>query len=133
MDWTDWDSVNVSTFSGTSLGDVPFPFQYESSFMYEFGATRYFDNGYYLSAGYIYSENSVPDATFSPFNPDSNLHLGSIGVGKTGEKWDWALGYHFAYNGGRVVRNNIGSQFQNADGTWKTLNHGFNLSVTRRF
>lgn len=135
VDWTDWDVVNTSTFVGTFAGNVPFPFNYDSSLMYEFGVTRYFDDGWWASAGYIYSENSVPDATLSPLNPDSDLHLGSVGVGKRGEVWSWAVGYHFAYNGGRDVRGNIANPFsgQSANGEFKTFNHAVNVSLRRSF
>jgi long-chain fatty acid transport protein len=135
LDWTDWDSVNDSHFKGTFGGDQTFPFRYESSFMYEFGVTRKLEGGYYVSAGYIFSENSVPSETFSPLNPDANLHLGSIGFGHRGEKFSWACGYHFAYNGGREVSGNQAASFlgETADGEYRILNHAVNFSVRYGF
>ncbi len=134
LDWTDWDSVNDSTFKGTFAGDVLFPFRYKSGFMYNFGVTRQLGAGYYASAGYIYSENSVPDPTFSPLNPDSNLHLGSIGFGHRGDPFSWAIGYHFAYNGGRTVTRNVPSLAgESANGEWETFNHAVNVSVRYKF
>lgn len=130
VDWTDWDNLNRIVFEGTAFGNVPFVLNYESSFMYEFGVTRQLGRGYYISTGYIYSENSSPDRNFNPIVPDANLHLGSIGIGHRGKRWDWAAGYHFAYNGGREVENSIPGP---ADGTYKTLNHAFNLSVTWKY
>ena len=131
IDWTDWDNVNQSVFRGTSFGDVPLVFNYRSSFMYEFGVTRKLDHGYFVSAGYFYSENSSPDANFNPLVPDSNLHLGSIGFGHKGSRWDWALAYHFGYNGGggRVVTGST----PDVNGTYRTLNHAFNLSAGLKF
>jgi long-chain fatty acid transport protein len=134
LDWTDWDSVNDAKFKGTFGGDQIFPFRYRSSFMYEFGVTRQLGSGYYISGGYIYSENSVPGETLSPLNPDSNLHLGSIGFGHRGDVFSWAVGYHFAYNGGRTVRNNTPSLIgETANGEWKTFNHAVNVSVRYQF
>lgn len=135
VDWTDWDAVNVTTLSGTALGNVDFPFNYESSFTYEFGITRYLPNGYYASAGYIYSENSVPDATFTPLNPDANLHLFSVGFGHKTDTLSWSLGYHLAYNSGRGVSGNTGVSAigQTADGNYHVLNQAVNLSVTFKF
>ena len=134
LDWTDWDSVGTAVFEGTPLGDVAFPFNYESSFMYEFGATRYLENDYFVSAGYIYSENSVPDQNFSPLNPDSNLHLGSVGYGHRGENINWTVGYHFAYSK-RTVTNNVSTSLigETANGKYKTLNHAVNFSVSYAF
>ena len=134
LDWTDWDSLNDSQFKGTFGGDQTFAFRYQSSFMYNFGITRQLGCGYYVSAGYIYSENSVPSATLSPLNPDSNLHLGSVGFGHRGEEFSWAIGYHFAYNGGRGVSGNQPSLAgQTANGEFETFNHAVNVSVRYKF
>lgn len=135
LDWTDWDSVNDARFEGTFGGDQIFPFRYESGFMYELGVTRQLGNGYYVSAGYIYSENNVPNETFSPLNPDSNLQLGSVGFGHRGERFSWAFGYHFAYNGGREVTDNKSASLlgETADGEYETFNHAMNLSFRYAF
>ena len=131
VDWTDWDNVNSTTFHGARF-PAGLVFDHQSTFMYEFGVTRQLPKNYFVSVGYFYSENSVPDATFNPLIPDSNLHLGSIGFGHKGERWDWAFAYHFGYNGdGRVVS---GSPFGGlADGRYETLNHGLNASVVFKF
>jgi len=134
IDWTNWDRVNTSTFEGTPFGDVPLPFNYESGFIYRLGATRQLGNGYWVSAGYSFSENSVPDQTLTPLNADSDLHIGSIGVGHRGEEWSWAVAYHFAYNGGRTVTGNTPSLAgESADGTYETLNQAVNVSCQYKF
>ena len=135
VDWTDWEAVDQSVLKGAVGGDQVFPFNYNSSFMYEVGVTRYLDHGYYVSVGYIYSENSVPDKTFTPFNPDANLHLGSIGVGKKGDKLSWSLAYHFAYNSGRSVKNNVSASLigETANGDYEIFNHAVNFSLTYEF
>jgi len=135
IDWTDWDAVDTTTLSGTALGDIDFPFNYESSFIYEFGATHYLSNGYYASVGYSYSENSVPDATFTPLNPDADLHLLSAGIGRKTDTISWALGYHFAYNSGREISGNTATSLigQTADGNYRIFNQAINLSVNYKF
>jgi len=132
VDWTDWDSLNTVNFDRQGVGPlplVPLPFNYKSSLMYEFGVTRELGNGWFVSAGYIYSENSVPDADFNPLVPDSNLSLGSLGIGHHGKRWDWAIGYHFAF-GDRDV---TGASNPLANGNYKTFNNAFNLSTTFKF
>lgn len=135
IDWTDWEVLDSPVFEGTGFGDVPFNFNYDSSLMYEFGVTKRFSSGLLLSGGYIYSENSAPDLNFTPLNPDSNLHLGSIGIAKRGEGLGWALGYHFAYNSGREVSGNQTGSFigEVADGRYETLNHAINFSIRKSF
>ena len=126
-DWTDWDSVNEIVFKGTPIGNIPFILNYRSGWMYEAGVTRQLGGGYYASAGYIYAENSSPDKYFNPIVPDANLHLGSVGFGHRGKRWDWAIGYHFAYNPGREVTGAINPV---VNGTYKTLNNAVNVSLT---
>lgn len=130
LDWTEWSSVQQIVFKNTSFGNVPLILDYSSSFIYELGATRQLGNGYFVSVGYVYSENSSPSENFSPLIPDANLQLGSIGFGHHGQRWDWAIAYHFAYNGGRTISNDSNPQ---ADGTYKTFNNAFNVSTTFKF
>lgn len=135
LDWTDWEVLNSTAFEGTGLGDIPFSFNYDSSLMYEFGITKRLQNGLLLSGGYIFSENSAPDLDFTPLNPDSDLHLGSIGVSRRGQSYGWSIGYHFAYNGGRDIRGNrTGSIIgEVSDGHYETLNHAVNFSIRKSF
>jgi len=135
LDWTDWDSLNKTVFRGTPFhgtpfGDPVFVWNYTSSFMYNFGITRQLGKGYFATIGYIYSENSSPDKDFNPIVPDSDLHLGSLGFGHHGQRWDWAIGYTLAYNSGREVKSDINPL---ANGTYRTLNNAVNLAVTYKF
>ena len=130
LDWADWDYVNEIVFRGTSLGDLKFPVNMTSSFMYEFGVSRFFEKGWWVSGGYFYSENSIPDATFNPILPDAPLHLGSVGFGRHGHRWDWTVAYHFAL-GHRTVENNVVSPL--ADGTYDFFNQALTASLRFRF
>jgi len=132
VDWTDWDSLNQVVFQRADTVAVPFVFNYTSSLMYEFGVTRQLGRGWFASVGYIYSENSSPNADFNPFVPDDNLHVGSVGVGHRGKRWDWAVGYHFAYNGKRNVTGS-NSPYGLANGTYETFNNGINIAGTFKF
>lgn len=130
LDWTDWNSVKQAAFNGTAIPIPPLTFDYSSGFIYDFGVTRQLGKGYFISTGYIYAENSSPDQNFNPLVADSDLQLGSIGFGHHGVHFDWAIAYHFGYNGGRTVRNDNNAP---ADGTYKTFNNAFNASVGFKF
>jgi long-subunit fatty acid transport protein len=99
--------------------------------MYEVGATRQLGKGFFLSAGYFYSENSSPDKDFNPIIPDANLHLGSIGVGYKGKHWDFAVAYQFGYNPGREVTGD--QSYPLANGTYHQFNNAINLAATFKF
>ena len=134
LDWTEWSAVKQITLQGTPFppppGSQTVTLDYQSSFIYEFGVTRQLGKGYFASVGYIYNENSSPDAHFNPLIPDADLHLGSVGFGRHGKHWDWAISYHFAYNGGHTVQNDANAV---ADGTYKTFNNAFNVAATFKF
>lgn len=127
LDWTDWDSLNTLTVQQTS-GAVALPFNWESSFMYEFGVTRHIAGGFNVSAGYIYSENSVPNESFNPLIPDSNRHVLSVGVGQTKERLNWQLAYQYAYGPSRKIENGTAG-----NGDYHFNSNAISLSVGYKF
>jgi long-chain fatty acid transport protein len=87
IDWTDWESLDSVTIAGVTT----LPFDWHGSFFYQLGVTRQFENGWYGSVGYFYSEDSSSSTFYSPLVPDGDFHLASIGVGRVYEHWRWAL------------------------------------------
>ena len=127
VDWTDWDRLNTLTLH-QATSDVTLPFNWKSSFMYEFGVTRKLPASFAVSAGYIYSENSVPNASFNPLIPDSNRHVFSTGIGQTFDRINWQLTYQYAYGPQRQVNNGT-----LADGAYRFQSNAISLSVGYRF
>src|SRR5438445_9526561 len=75
VDWTDWDSFKTLTLTGTSAlfgVDLPLPLNWHASMFYEFGVTRYLDNGWYVSAGYFFSGETARDKYWNPGIPDTD-------------------------------------------------------------
>ena len=87
VDWADWHTTDVAAIDGVGT----LPLYWNSSFFYEVGATRQLGKGYYVSAGYFFSEASTPEAYYTPLVPDTDLHVGSLGVGYRGNRWRWAV------------------------------------------
>ncbi len=131
IDWTDWDSLEVVTVNQSPRPANGLAFNWQSSFFYEFGVTRYLADDWYVSAGYIYSENSVPDANFSPLIPDSERHIFSFGVGSKFKSVAWKLAYQFAYGPERNVTGYIPSfpGAPNANGRYEFFSHAIALSL----
>jgi len=132
-DWTDWHAVKTVTISATpaALGGaaVPLPFNWESSFFYEFGATYYINDVWHVSGGYIYSENSVPDSSFNPVVPDSDRHIWSLGVGSKYKKLSWDATYQLSWGPTRTVTlpGGLGSS------SFEFLSHAIAISVGYHF
>ncbi len=102
-DWTDWDTLNSVTLNQSGGPSATLPFNWKSSWFYEFGVTRYLPNNWEVSAGYIFSENSVPEGNFNPLVPDSDRHIFSLGVGRKYEHFSWNLGYQLAWGPERTI------------------------------
>ena len=128
VDWTDWDTLNTVTFKGTAFGDVPFALNWKSSFLYHFGVSRYLAKGYWVGAGYFYSENSTSDQDFNPIVPDTNLHVGSLGFGFKGRIWSWALAGQIITGPSRHISNGNA-----ADGSYQFFNQAVNFSIGYHF
>lgn len=111
VDWTDWNSVNQLAVSGVPAKRL----DWVPSFQYMFGATRYLSDGYFISAGYFYSEKSTSERYFLPIVPDTDLHVGSVGVGRKGKHWRWAVA-------GQLIA-----------GDWRTINNNVNPTVNGRY
>lgn len=122
-DWTDWNELNTVTLRQQRSGDIALPFNWQSSWFWEFGVTRKFPHGWQASVGYIWSENSVPDESFNPIIPDSNRHVLSAGFGQKREHFNWNIAYQWAYGPTRTISR--GTSF---DGDYRA--HGNSLNLT---
>jgi len=139
-DYTDWSALTTVTIHQTTpppivpISNIPVTFDWQSSWYYEFGATRYFDNGWHVSAGYIFNENSVPDAHYTPLVTDMDKHFFSVGTGFKGKQFDLDIAYQLGYGPTRTVTGNASSPAgQTADGNYKFFSQAIAVSVGWHF
>lgn len=139
-DFTRWDEVTSTVveqdrgFGALIPRNVPVRLGWDNSWYFEFGATHYFDNGWLVSAGYIYNQNSVPDSSYSPLVADLDRHFLSAGLGYRGKRWDFDVAYQFGYGPDRTVSGSPWSQtLQNADGVYDFMSHAIAVSVGFHF
>jgi long-chain fatty acid transport protein len=128
LDWTDWDSLNSPPLHQQRSAPVPVAFDYQSSFIYHFGATHFFNNGLLASAGYAFCQNSVPEATLDGAVPDNDRHIFTAGFGSRGKRWDWMLAYQLVYQPTRTV-----STGTVADGRYQVTANAINISAAYHF
>ena len=102
LDWANWSTVHNLALQYVSARNL----DWHSSFMPEIGVTRYLAKGYYVSAGYFFSQASASADFFTPLDPDTNLHIGSIGGGYRGKHWNWAVAFQAIIGGWREVNVN---------------------------
>jgi long-chain fatty acid transport protein len=150
-DYTDWNSFGTTTIhqAAPTSGwpsylnqwprNIPVNLNWQPSWMYEFGVTRYSDNGWHASAGYVFNENSVPDRYYLPTTADLNRHFFSIGVGHKGKRFDFDIAYQFGYGPERKVSGSVPPSQPVptvdglADGTYEFTSHAVLLTVGMHF
>ena len=71
--------------------------------------TRYFDNGWHVSAGYVFNENSVPNQYYTPLAADMDRHFFSVGTGFKGKTFDFDVAYQFGYGPTHTVTGSTSS------------------------
>ena len=126
--WTDWSSLKVLEIS--PVGEKV-PFQWDQSWMLDFGATRYLGDGWRVSAGYMYSMNSVPSGTFNPLIADSDRHIFSVGVGKKYKHFSWDAAYQLAWGPSRSITGDTLSPAIN--GSYEFLSHALSVNLGYHF
>jgi long-chain fatty acid transport protein len=144
-DYTDWSSFGKTTIfqqGNPPLGgpqNPPMTLDWQASWMYELGATRYFDNGWHASAGLVYDENSVPNAYYTPLAADLDRYFFSTGVGYKGKNFNFDVSYQFGYGPTHTVTGStpsstpgIGSN-QTANGNYDFISHAVSVSVGWHF
>jgi len=136
-DWSRLGTVKIKQergFPPLIPQDVPVALNWDSSWYYEFGATRYMGEGWSISGGYIYNQNSVPDSNYSPLVADMNRHFFSIGTGYKGQSLNFDIGYQYGFGPKRTVSGSALSQAgQTADGEYKFESHALAASVGWHF
>ena len=141
-DWSSFDSVTIHQEGSPPFPvqqDIPFTLQWKDSWIIKAGVTRYFDKGWHASAGYLFSENSVPDDYYTPMVADLDRHFFSVGVGRKGQRFDFDVTYQLGFAPERTVTDSLPpsqpGRFsgQSADGTYDFSSHALLVSVEYRF
>ena len=130
-DWTDWDALNDISLTTASGATLVLPFNYKSSAYYKLGVTRKLGANFFVSAGYIYSENSVPETNFSPLVPDSDRHIFSVGASYKSDAWSVNLAYQYAHGPERTITNSLSPSLigETANGKYEFNSHAISLDL----
>jgi long-chain fatty acid transport protein len=133
LDWTNWNRLRTVTVTKPS-GNTPLVFNWQSGLFYEFGATRFLSHGWLVSGGYCFTENSTPDATYTPAVPDSSKAFYSLGVGYHAERFSADLAWQYGDGGHRHVAGSpLSLTGATADGTYANSLQAVSLSLGLRF
>ena len=142
--YTDWSSFGSNNIYQANPPPglktvVPVTLDWQPSWMYEFGVTRYFENCWNVSAGYCFSGNSVPNSYYTPLAADMDRHFFSVGTGYKGGHLSFDVAYQFGYaktqtvTGSKPSTSPGGPAGQNADGKYDFNSSAVSVSVGWHF
>jgi long-chain fatty acid transport protein len=138
IEWTDWQTLNQLTLHapGSMANGESIHFDWMASFLYEFGAQYELNEHWKVRGGFIYSENSVPDTTFSPSVPDSTRYVLSTGFGYTSTRFSIDATYQHTFADDRTVGSSperIENGLTAADGTWQISANAVLITLGLKF
>ena len=142
--WQSFGTVNIEQspppVKNPFNQNVPVNLDWQASWMYELGATRYFDNGWHVSGGYVFNENSVPDTYYTPLAADLNRNFFSLGTGFSGKRFNFDIAYQLGFAFKNTVTDSSASvkavsvsTGQNANGTYGFSSSAIIASVGMNF
>lgn len=132
IEWLDWDNLNTLTLN-SALGPIPVPFEWESSFIYEIGASYRTESGYTFSLGYDYNSSAQPDTFYNPLIADADRHWFNAGISRELEDWSWNFAYQFGYSNRNVTGAVTNLAGQSANGRYESRIHALTLSARFNF
>jgi len=142
LQWTDWATLDKVTISspGTVFDGTTIPFHWQDSWYYELGTQYEIDQHWTVRGGYIYSQNTVPNSTFSPTVPDSNRQVFSLGLGYAFGPEVFShllhvtvdLVYQYSLSQNRNVTIPLGNG-TTASGTWESDAHAVMATTSVNF
>ena len=138
IEWTNWEVLHnvVLHATGASFDGTTIPFDWKDSMFYEFGAQYEVDDHWTVRGGYIFSENTVPNSTFSPTVPDSDRHVFSVGLGYGVPRFTVDIVYQYSLSEDRTVTSSparAASGLSASDGKWESDGHAVMVTSSLKF
>ncbi|MCX6856716.1 MAG: outer membrane protein transport protein [Verrucomicrobia bacterium] len=113
-----------------ALPQTTLPLNWKNSIDLGMGATYKLSPVWLMRAGYLFSENSMPDSTYTPSIPAYDRHIFSLGLGWRGKSNRVDATYAFIYNPDRTVTGASNPAF---NGSYRHQWHVLSLSFTHFF
>lgn len=123
------DDIPLRT-KNVTLPQQSLPLKWKNSIDLGVGGTYKLSKSWLLRAGYLFSENSMPDSTYTPSIPAYDRHIFSFGLGWRGKSNRIDATYGFIYNPDRTVTGASTAAF---NGSYRHQWHVLNLSFTHLF
>lgn len=135
VDWLEWSrfkEVAVS-FSPPVLPPEVSLRDWDDAFLYSIGAEYALPKRWKLRAGYAFAESPIPDRTYEPGIPRNDLHLLSVGSGKSFGKLGVDLACTFILSKEREVDSSVAEPLMSVDGAYDSFMVLLGAGVSYKF
>jgi long-chain fatty acid transport protein len=123
VDWLEWSrfkDVTVS-FSPPVLAPEVSLRDWDDAFLYSIGAEYALPKNWKVRAGYGYAESPIPERTYEPGIPRNDVHVISLGLGKSFDRLSFDLACTFILSEKRTVDSAVGEPLFSVDGSYDSL------------
>ena len=108
-------------------------FNWKNSIDVGTGMTYRLNESWVVRGGYLFSENSQPQASYTPSVPTNDRHIFSLGVGWRGKTRGVDLTYAYLWNPTRVISGAASNPPGQYDGSYTHQWQVLSLSITQQF
>jgi long-chain fatty acid transport protein len=127
-DWRSFEELRITVDGQTVEQQAK---NWKDTYAFNVGVRYKWSDTVALLAGYLYSENAVPDETFEPSVPDADTHLFTVGTDLTFGAFKLAASYGYQMMESRQKANMVGGGL--ANGSYESDLHLFGVSIGYRF
>jgi long-chain fatty acid transport protein len=138
-EWSSYDKLDLKLkepiFDGQQFTDkISEEKKWKDTFAFNLGVEYQLNDMVSLRTGYLYGNNPVPDKTFEPSIPDSDVHLFTLGTGLKYNNFKFDLAYGYQKMESRKKNNELGSLYgQPANGKYESEIHLIGMSIGYSF
>jgi long-chain fatty acid transport protein len=135
--WVDWSTIDEATVTDkdTDMVFASTEYDWKNALIGALGAEYLVNDKLSLRAGYSYQPNVVPEKTYIPNVPDSDLHVIALGLGYSfNQNISIDLAYALGLYTNRDIDNDVGALMgTTVDGKYDSLVHIVGASINCKF
>lgn len=127
-EWLEFSRYETLTIDDRLFGSIETPVNQEDTWTAGIALQWTFRPQWTWRAGYQYLENPTPDETYTPLTPDEDQGVISTGIGFSGERHYFDIGYAYGiFSGRNIPETNPAGGKHDYDVHLASLSYGFRL------
>lgn len=134
--WVEWSTIDEEVVEDRNTGMtlINNPKDWDDTWIISVGGEYLVNSQLALRAGYSYQQNAVPESTFNPNVPDSDLHVIGLGLGYTIDRFTIDAAYSFGFYDERDITNTVGAALgTTVNGKYDSIIHVIGVTIGYKF